>query len=72
MMADKLINDSVCLRSFRSRTEAEMIQSMLASKHIRSFVLGDDAGGMYPPLLDGIKLYVNQKDKQKAMEIINI
>lgn len=62
--------DTIVIATYRSRTEAEMIQSMLTSKNIRSFVLGDDAGGMYPPLMNGIKLYVSKKDEKRAHDIL--
>jgi len=60
----------VCIRTFHSRTEAEMIQSLLKAEHIKSFVLGNDAGGMYPPLASGIKLFVAKKDEKRARDIL--
>ncbi len=69
---DKQIHDAVCVASFRLRAEAEMIQGMLKSEHIPSFISGDDAGGMYPPLTNGIMVYVAAKDKKKALEVLHI
>ena len=67
---DKKINGAVCIRTFASRTQAEVIKSVLAARGIQSFVIGDDAGGMYPPLLKGICLYVSAKDKNRATAIL--
>ena len=69
---DKKISDTACIRTFASRTQAEVARSILDAQGIKSFVAGDDAGGMYPPLIGGIKLIVSTKDKKKAMEVINI
>ncbi len=69
---DKQVNNTTCIRTFSSRSHAEVAKSLLSARGIRAFVLGDDAGGMYPPLADGIKLVVNKKDKKKAMEAIII
>jgi hypothetical protein len=61
---DKKINNAVCVLTFSSRAQAEVAQSVLSASGIQSFVTGDDAGGMYPPLVKGIQLFVGKKRNQ--------
>jgi len=67
---DKLI----CIRSFRSREEANLYKGILESYNIQSMVTADDAGGMYPFPLGrnptGVGLYIKQKDKEKVQKLI--
>ena len=63
----------VCIKTYKNRMEAELVKGLLESEDIKSIVSADDAGGAYPALLlftGGVRLLVNEKDTQKAVEIL--
>ena len=65
----------VTVMKFSSRLDAEMRKGLLKSNGIESIVSADDAGGMRPQPMAykfGAKLKVNEKDLQKAKEILEI
>ena len=61
------------LKTFNSRIEAELAKSFLESSGIKSMILADDAGEMYPAasVYWGVKLFVNEKDFEIAGKLIN-
>jgi hypothetical protein len=61
------------LKTFNSRIEAELAKSFLESSGIKSMILADDAGEMYPAasVYWGVKLFVNEKDFEIADKLIN-
>ena len=64
------MNDVVVVQSFSTRTDADVAKSVLDANNIKSFVQGDDAGGMYPPTMGTIALLVNKKDKNRALQLL--
>ncbi|MBM3709871.1 MAG: DUF2007 domain-containing protein [Actinobacteria bacterium] len=61
------------LKIFNSRIEADIAKSYLKSNNIKSYILADDAGSMYPSqdLVVGVKLLVNKKDFEQAKKLIS-
>ncbi len=60
------------VKTFKSRIEAEIAKGFLESKGIKSFILADDAGNMYPSqdFVNGVFLLTENKDYLKAKEIL--
>jgi len=60
------------LKSFNSRIDAELAKSFLESNGIKSLILADDVGEMYPAasVYWGVKLFVNDKDFEVASSLI--
>ena len=61
------------LKTFNSRIDAELAKSFLKSNGIKSMVLADDAGEMYPAasVYWGVKLFVNENNFEIADTLIN-
>ena len=61
------------LKIFSSNIEAEIARSFLQSSDIKSFIVSDDAGSMYPSqgFVNGVRLMVDQKDLSIASELLN-
>ena len=60
------------IRTFASRSEAEIAQGLLASAGINASLSADDAGGAYPfELSGGAQLLVNEDDVAAASELLN-
>ena len=66
--------DSVLLRAYPSRQEAEIAQQMLISADIPTRMTDDDAGGWAPHVgfAAGFILYVLQSDLECARALINV
>jgi hypothetical protein len=65
--------DLVKVKSFSSRTEAEIAKGLLASHGIKSLITADDVGGMFPYPLSGsfsVDLRVPQNYATKAANIL--
>ena len=60
------------LKSFNNRIDAELAKSFLKSGGIKSLILADDVGEMYPAasVYWGVKLFVNDKDFEVASNLI--
>jgi len=60
------------LQTFNIRAEAEVARGVLAAEHIKTVVIADDAGGMYPHLMwsGGVRLMVHERDFSKAKDIL--
>jgi hypothetical protein len=67
---DKKIDDVILLKTFPNRGSAEIAKSALAGNGINAFIQGDDAGGMYPFMTEGIRLFINKKDEKKATTLL--
>jgi hypothetical protein len=52
--------DTVMIRAYRFRHEADLARALLDAAGIRSILIGDDAGGMGPHIMSAnpIRLYV--------------
>ena len=61
----------VPIRTFATRSDAEVAQGVLASAGIASSLSSDDAGGAYPfDLSGGAQLLVDEDDVEAASELL--
>lgn len=61
----------VPVATYATRSEAEIVQGLLASAGIDSSLSADDAGGAYPFVLSGgAQLLVDEDDVEAASELI--
>jgi hypothetical protein len=61
----------VPVAAYATRSEAEIVQGLLASAGIDSSLSADDAGGAYPFVLSGgAQLLVYEDDVEAASELI--
>lgn len=60
------------LKIFNNRMEAEVLRSLLESSGIKSWILSDDAGSMYPAQasINGVRLMVRDEDFKTASELL--
>ena len=74
MSKNEPLPDWILLSVFPSRLIAEMSQRLLEREQVRSIVLVDDGGGLYPALafVSGAKLLVHDDDLSRAREILNL
>lgn len=52
--------------------EAEVLRSLLESSGIKSWILSDDAGSMYPSQasINGVRLIIRDEDFKTASELL--
>ncbi|MFL5923535.1 MAG: hypothetical protein ACJ75Q_00260 [Gaiellaceae bacterium] len=61
----------VPVATYATRSEAEIVQGLLASAGIDASLSADDAGGAYPFVLSGgAQLLVDQDDVKAASELL--
>jgi hypothetical protein len=61
----------VPVAGYATRSEAEIVQGLLASAGIDSSLSADDAGGAYPFVLaGGAQLLVDEDDVEAASEVL--
>ncbi len=63
----------VCVKTFYYKHEAELAQGLLEANGVASMISAADAGGMRPDYvfgMGGIRLYVEERDKETALEIL--
>jgi hypothetical protein len=66
-----LTGRQVPVAGYATRSEAEIVQGLLASAGIESSLSADDAGGAYPFVLSGgAQLLVDEDDVEAASELI--
>jgi hypothetical protein len=59
------------IASYGTRSEAEIVQGLLASAGIEASLSADDAGGAYPFVLSGgAQLLVDEDDVKAASELL--
>lgn len=63
-------DETVVVRTFRSRLEAEMAQGLLEGEGVRSEVTADDLGGQVPGMLPA-RLAVLRDDRERAERILD-
>jgi hypothetical protein len=73
MTTEKDNNDIVVIRTFADAISAHIAQAALDANDIRSIIVGDDAGGAYPPLTfsNGVRLAVQHSDAMKAVRLLD-
>jgi len=66
------MKNTVVVKTFLHKHEAEMARGLLKDNDIQSVVLADDGGGSYPGLSFGsmIKLAVRETDAPKAKDVL--
>jgi hypothetical protein len=65
------VSRQVSYGRFSARAEAEVVQGLLASAGIDSWVAADDAGGAYPfQLSDGAHLMIDEGDYEAASLVL--
>ncbi len=61
----------VPVATFGTRSEAEIVQALLASAGIDASISADDAGGAYPFVLSGgAQLLVDENDVEAATQVL--
>jgi hypothetical protein len=66
-----LTGRQVPVAAFGTRSEAEIVQGLLASAGIDASVSADDAGGAYPFVLSGgAEVLVDEDDVEAASEVL--
>jgi cell division protein FtsN len=61
----------VPVATFGTRSEAEIVQGLLASAGIDASISADDAGGAYPFVLSGgAQLLVDEDDVEAATKVL--
>ncbi|HUH20784.1 MAG: DUF2007 domain-containing protein [Gaiellaceae bacterium] len=59
------------MATFGTRSEAEIVQGLLASAGIDASISADDAGGAYPFVLSGgAQLLVDENDVEAATQVL--
>jgi hypothetical protein len=60
------------LKILNNRIEAEVLRSLLESTGIKSWILSDDVGSMYPAQasINGVRLMVRDEDFKTASELL--
>jgi hypothetical protein len=60
------------LKIFSTRIEAEVLKSLLESNDIKSWIMSDDAGCMYPAQasVNGVRLMVRDEDFITANDLL--
>jgi hypothetical protein len=62
----------ITIGTYRTRSDAEFAQALLASAGIESVISSDDAGGAYPfDLSGGARLFVNEADAEAARALLD-
>ena len=62
----------ITLKIFNTRIEAEVLRSLLESSGIKSWILSDDAGSMFPAQasINGVRLMIRYEDFKTASELL--
>jgi hypothetical protein len=65
------VGQLIAIGTFGTRSEAEVVQGLLASAGIEASIRADDAGGAYPFLLSGgAQVLVDESDATAASELV--
>jgi hypothetical protein len=66
------LENLITFKIFNTRIEAEILRSLLESSGIKSWILSDDAGSMYPAqaIINGVRLMVRDEDFKTASELL--
>ena len=69
------MNDSISLRSFQIRENAEIARGLLEEAGIDALLTSDDAGGAFPSIFlsgQGFMLFVAPDDEERAREVLAV
>ncbi len=67
------MSNTICIKKYQFRHEAEHAVGILESNNIKAFVSGDDYGGAGPHILQatgGAKLMVMENESENALSIL--
>ncbi len=67
------MNDSICIKTYLNRHEAELDRAFLDSNGIDALIHADDLGGMMPGLafgMAGARLMVAEGQAEEALELL--
>lgn len=66
------MDHQIAIRTFATRTEAELVRGLLESAGIPAWVSTDDAGGLYPSfdLADGARVMIRESDRAGAEDVL--
>lgn len=67
------MNTHSCLRTYLTRSEAELDQALLRSCGFETIIQADDAGGMQPHLLfgnGGVRLLIHSSLADEAAQVL--
>jgi len=70
----KQLENLTTLKIFNTRIEAEVLRSLLESSGIKSWILSDDAGSMYPSQasINGVRVMVRNEDFKTASGLLAV
>jgi len=64
-------DDQIAIRTYVTRTEAELVRNRLEAAGIFAWVSADDAGGVYPfQLGDGAHVVIQERDRAVAESVL--
>ncbi|MCK5044117.1 DUF2007 domain-containing protein [Candidatus Parcubacteria bacterium] len=67
------MSDLITIKTYGNRIEAEIDKGLLENNNIKAVISSDDCGGLYPQLSSkGVKLIIQEKDTEKANDILGI
>jgi hypothetical protein len=69
------VSDTVCIKTYPTRIEAEIDMNIFAASGIVSIIFAEDFSGWFPPLLTGTggaRLLVSEDEADRACEILRI
>ena len=70
----KQLKNLATLKIFNTRIEAQVLRSLLESSGIKSWILSDDAGSMYPSQasINGVRVMVRNEDFKTASGLLAV
>jgi hypothetical protein len=65
------VTSQIAIRTYTTRSEAELVRGLLESSGISAWVSTDDAGGVYPfQLSDGAHVIILESDRKAAEDVL--
>ncbi len=59
-----------CIRAYNTRVMAEMAKGLLETNGVKTVISGDSSALPHVEFATGIRLWVNEEDKQRALDIL--
>ena len=61
----------ISIGTFATRSQAEVVQSLLAAAGITAWLATDDAGGAYPfEFSGGARVMVDESEREAALQVV--
>jgi len=65
------VAEQVSIGTFATRSQAEVVQSLLAAAGITAWLATDDAGGAYPfEFSGGARVMVDESEREAALQVV--